>query len=150
MKVLASTHVNAPIDITFAVFSDVAQIADRIDGIIKVEMLSEIQQGIGTRWRETRVMFGREATEEMEISVFEENRSYEVVAESHGAEYHSVYTFAEKDGGTQVSMVFSAKPISLMAKVMTPLGYLMKGTAQKAFEADMSALKSVAEEGGNA
>ncbi len=33
--------------------------------------------GVGTTWRETRVMFGREATEVMEIVAVDEGRSYD-------------------------------------------------------------------------
>lgn len=146
MEVHASKHINAPIDVTFDVFSDIPNVQERIEGITKVEILSDITQGVGTRWRETRVMFGKEATEEMEISDLKANRSYEVVASSRGIDYHSTYTFTEQDGGTLVEMVFSGKPITLLAKLMTPLGYLFKNATRKALEADMDNLKIICEQ----
>jgi uncharacterized membrane protein len=146
MDVRASKHINAPIDIVFDVFSDIEKIQDRIDDITQVEILSDIKHGVGTRWRETRVMFGKEATEEMEISKIENNRSYDVVASSHGMDYHSVYTFTEKDGGTLVEMTFSGQPITLMAKLMTPVGYLFKNATKKALEGDMDNLKVICEQ----
>ena len=146
MEVKASKHINAPVDVTFDIFSDIPAIEKRISGITKVELLSDVTQGVGTRWRETRILFGREATEEMEISALQPNRSYEVVAASHGFEYHSKYTFTEKDGGTLVEMVFTGRAISLAAKLMTPLGYLFKNATRKALEADMNELKVICEQ----
>lgn len=146
MELRLSKHIAAPVDVVFDIFADITRIEERVEGITKVEILSDVKQGVGTRWRETRIMFGREATEEMEISDFQPNKSYDVVADSHGAHYHSRYTFTEKDGGTQVDMVFSAKAVSLAAKLMTPLAFLLKGTTQKALEADMDALKALCEQ----
>ncbi len=145
MQVRVSRHIAAPIDVTFNVFSDVTQIAERIQGINKVDILSEVTHGGGTRWRETRVMFGREATEEMEISAYTPSQSYEVVASSHGMDYHTIYTFTEQDGGTHVEMVFIGTPITLAARLMSPLASLMQGSTQKALEADMDDLKRVCE-----
>lgn len=146
MDVRVSKHINAPIELVFDVFSNIQQIEERIEGITKVEILSDVQQGVGTRWRETRIMFGREATEEMEISALRPNHSYEVVASSNGVDYHTIYTFTEKDGGTLVEMVFSGKPTSFIAKLMTPIGYLFKDITRQALEDDMDNLKQLCEQ----
>ena len=146
MEIKATRLIQAPIDRVFDVFSDITRIEERISGITKVDILSETKSGVGTRWRETRVMFGQEATEEMEISAFTLNRSYEVVAASRGAEYHSIYNFTEENGGTRVEMVFSGKALSFMAKLMSPLAALMSGATRKALEADMDELKAVCEQ----
>ena len=145
MKIELSKEIHAPVERVFEVFSDISQIEQRISGITKVDILSDVKQGKGTRWRETRVMFGREATEEMEISTFNPNQSYEVVAESRGMKYHTVYTFTPSNGATRVNMVFSGKPMTMVAKLMTPLGMLMQGPARKALDADMDELKRIAE-----
>lgn len=147
MEVRLSKSINAPIEKVFDVFSDITQIENRIDGITKIEILSDVKSGVGTRWRETRVMFGREATEEMEISALEANKSYEVVAESRGMKYHTKYTFTPQGDGTQVEMVFSGQAVSFAAKLMTPLAFLMKGTVRKAMDKDMDELKAVCENG---
>jgi hypothetical protein len=145
MEMHVSKVINAPVEQVFDVFSDIEQIEHRVPGIIKSEILSEVTSGIGTRWRETREMFGREAVEEMEISAFAPNQSYEVIAESGGAAYHTIYTFTSEGDGTNVALVFSATPKNLFSKLMSPLGYLFKGVVRKAFEADMESLKKVCE-----
>jgi uncharacterized membrane protein len=146
MHIKVSKDINAPIERVFDVFTDLEQAANRIAGINKVEILSDVKQGKGTRWRETRTMMGREATEVMEISAFNPHQSYEVTAASRGMEYHTIYTFTPQGDAIRVEMVFSGKPTSLLAKMMTPLGVLMQGTARKALEADMEDLKRVCEE----
>jgi hypothetical protein len=145
VEIQVAKQVNAPSDITFAVFSDITKAQERITGITKVEILSDVNQGIGTRWRETRIMFGKEATEEMEISALQPNQSYDVVAESHGTKYHTRYTFAEQQGGTRVEMIFSGKPTTLTGQLMSVLTFLFAGATRKALEKDMDELKAVAE-----
>lgn len=146
MEIRTTKQINAPIDVTFEVFSDITKAADRIAGIEKVELLSNITEGVGTRWRETRTMFGQTATEEMEISDFQPNRSYDVVAESNGTKYHSRYTFTERDNGTLVEMVFKGTPTTFAGRLMSVAGFMFAGATRKALEADMNDLKRVAEQ----
>lgn len=105
----------------FAVCSDFANSAQRVEGIEKVEMLTDGPVGPGTRFRETRIMFGREATEEMEVGAYEPPTRYTLVAASHGAKYHSEFLFDEVDGGTRVRLTFDATPVTFFAKVMAVL-----------------------------
>lgn len=146
MEMRVVKQVNAPVETTFSVFSDVTKAQERVPGITNIEILSDVTQGVGTRWRETRIMMGQEATEEMEISDFQPNQSYDVVAQSRGIKYHTRYTFTPQQEGTRVEMIFSGTPTTLVTKVISVFSFLFAGTTQKALEADMDALKSVAEE----
>lgn len=114
-------QVAAPRAKVFALAADFANVASTVKAIDKVEMLTDGPVGVGTRFRETRTVFGRSASEEMTVSAFDPPRSYTVTAESHGARYETVFTFSEKDGGTEVEMRFGAEPLTLMAKVMSVL-----------------------------
>ncbi len=145
MHITAHRIVHAPVSDVFGVFSDIGAAADRIDGITKIDILSEVRQGLGTRWRETRIMMGREATEEMEISEFDPPTRYVVTAESRGTRYRSTYDFVERGEDTEVNLVFEGTPVSLGAKALSILGFLFKGQARKAFEADMADLAAVCE-----
>jgi uncharacterized membrane protein len=146
MQVKTNITINAPIQKVFDVFSDVQKIEQRIKGIQKVEILSDVKQGKGLKWKETRLMFGKTATEIMWITSFTQNKSYEVEAQSHGTKYHTVYTFTEVNKNTtEVNMVFSGKPISFGAKVMGLLSFAFVGSVKKALLADMQDLKRVCE-----
>ncbi|MHC5114164.1 MAG: SRPBCC family protein [Planctomycetota bacterium] len=140
-------RINASPDVVFDVFTDLENAAERIDGIKTLEVLTEGPVGVGTRFRETRIMFRKEATEEMEFTAFDAGRSYVVEAESCGSHYRSEYRFEPCDEGTDVHFSFDAKPLTFFAKALSPVGMLMMGgMMRKLFRADMIDLKAVAEQ----
>ncbi len=140
-----STQVNAPINKVFRKFSDFPNAADMIEGIVRVEMLTDEPIGKGTRFNETRVMFGKEATEEMEVTEFDPHKKYTLSAISCGAKFDSTFTFTEHDGGTRVDLDLQTKSLTLMAKLMSPLGALMMGSMKKCVQADMDQIKAACE-----
>jgi hypothetical protein len=145
MQVTMSTRVNAPPDRTFAVFSDLRGAPGRVSGIKKIEVITEGPVGKGTKFRETRIMMGREATENMEVSEFEPGRSYAIACESCGVRWNCRFAFAADDGGTRVDVEMASKPVSLMGRLMSPLGALMAGTMKKCLNTDMDELRKAAE-----
>ena len=149
MKMTVSHDVAAPADTLFGVLTDLDGAVDRIEGIEQIEVLEPGPGGnfgVGTKWKETRRFGGREATETMWITEFEPGRQYVAAAESHGAKYRTVMR-AEPAGPdkSRVVMEFEGVPVSLMAKLMTPLGFLMKGMVRKCLEADCADIARAAE-----
>lgn len=143
MKVVAKEKIRAEKVAVFAVFTDLLGAKERIQGIKNIEFLSDTRSGVGVRWRETRVMFGKQATEDMEITALEAPNSYMVEAESHGTHYKSVFTFAETDdSATEVTWEFEGQPLSVFARLMAPLGVLMSGSMRKMLQKDLSDLKT--------
>ena len=140
-----TSKINAPLEKVFEVFTDFSNAADRIDGIKSLDLLSDAPIGKGTRFRETRVMFGKEATEEMEITDFQPNESYRVEAESCGTHYVTDYTFRNDGTATIVELSFAGNPVSLMGKLMSPMFFFMKNTLRKCLEEDLSCLKKFIE-----
>ena len=59
---------------------DVEHAADTLSGIGAVEMLTEGPYAVGTRWRETRSMMGMTASEEMEVTEVEDQRTAALAA----------------------------------------------------------------------
>ena len=129
----------------FRVFSDLERAAERVTGIEKIELLSDGPVGVGTRWRETRIMFKKEATEEMEITAFEPGKGYIVEAESCGAHYTTFFRFRPEGTATEVEVEFQVEAMTFMAKVLSPLGRMMKGTLKKCIDNDLDDLKAVVE-----
>ncbi|MEQ8822522.1 MAG: SRPBCC family protein [Sumerlaeia bacterium] len=139
--------IQAPAAVTFAIFNDLQVFEKRNPTVLKVEILSEATSGVGKRWRETRLMHGRQATETMEITAFDPPRSYTVEAESCGARYVTVLSFREDDDGTEVEFRMSAQPLTLMAKAMSAiLAPIMTESVRKAIEEDLRILGEAAEE----
>ena len=145
-KLQLNKTVNAPVEQTFQLFADFPNAANRINGIEKVEMLTNGPIGVGTRFKETRIMFGREATEEMEVTQFEPNKLYTVAANSCGARFESTFTFQPSGESTQVQMSLNTKAESLFAKLMSPLSALMMGSVKKAIESDIDQMTEICEQ----
>ncbi|MFF8510813.1 SRPBCC family protein [Streptomyces sp. NPDC015492] len=82
-----------------------------LSGVERVEVLTRGGFAIGTRWRETRRMLGKEATEEMLVTECEPPDRYVTVADSHGMHYVSEITLTpDGTGATTLRMTFSARP----------------------------------------
>ena len=148
MQIQITRQINAPIDRVYDVFTDLPRAADRISGIESVKVLTDGPFEVGTRWQETRKMMGKLATETMWITAAEPNTSYTAEAESCGTHYTSTFTFEAVDGGTRVTMSFSGKPVTLIAKLLSPLGVLMTGTIKKMVAQDLADLAGVCESEG--
>lgn len=141
-----SGHINASLDRVFDVFTDVSRTAERIESITRIELLTPGPMQVGTRWKETRVVFKKEATEEMEVTIFEPNQRYDVRCEACGAVFNTTFRFASDDGGTRVDVAFDCQAVSLFAKLMKPLSNLMLKSCCKAFEKDFNELRLVCEQ----
>ncbi len=154
-----SEHVNASPEAVFAAASDFANAPTRIPGIKKTEMLTHGPVGVGTKFRETRVMFGKEATETMEIVGFEPGRSYTLRAFNCGCEYKTTVSVRPAGSGgargaggvgsagaSEITFDFSAVPQSFGARVMSAaMGWMMKGTCVKMIRQDLTSLKAALE-----
>lgn len=148
MALTCAVHekINAPPEAVFAAAIDFANAPQRITGIKKMEMLTQGPVGVGTRFRETRVMFGKEATETMEVVDFQPGRSYTLAAASCGCEYRTVVSVRPDGSGSEVTFDFSGRPLTFGAKVMSALmGWMMKGACMKAVRQDLADLKAAVE-----
>ncbi len=76
--------VDAPADALWRVLTDVEGLEGVLSGVTRVERLAGIGYAIGTRWRVTRAMLGRETSEELEVVGIDEGRSTTLAAEASG------------------------------------------------------------------
>ena len=139
--------IEAPFERVWEVATDIAGSGQTLSGVERVEMLSEGDFGVGTRWRETRTMLGRQATEVMWVTDVDTGRSYTVEAQSHGARYLSTLTFTTTSPErTEVAHRFEAQPLSMATKVLTKLtGPLAARPVTKALQKDLDDLAAAAE-----
>ncbi len=73
--------IHAPVDLVFRTVSDINNFSKAIPHIVSAEILSDTKSGVGTRFRETRLMNGKEATTELEVTEFVDNDRVRIVAE---------------------------------------------------------------------
>jgi len=146
-QIKVEKQVRAPVQRVFAVATNLRDGARNIPSITALEVLTEGPVGLGTRFRETRKVFGREATEEMEITAFDPPRSMSLGAESHGCRYRNDFRFDPRDGGTRIEMTFNAEPVSFGAKVIGVLMRPMMKMLMAECGKDLDAIAATAERG---
>ena len=132
-------------DAVFAVALDIANWPQFVSAIETIELLTPGSVAVGTRFRETRVMFGRHATEEMTVVEIEPPRRFLLTAFNHGTAYRAEHRFAPEGAGTRMTLVFEGRPATLLARLFAPLGRLFMGSLQRQLEADLADLKREAE-----
>ena len=145
--ITANLHIAAPIEEVFAQATDFPAAASRIDGIVRVEMLTDGPVGHGTRWRETRILFGREASEQLEVTRFQPPDHYTLRARNHGTEYERSFRSVERNGGTDVELTFRATPVTVGARIASFLTRPLVKQALRGCARDLEQLKRSIEGG---
>lgn len=136
----------APADVVWVLMTDIDGWAETVGGIKAVERTDGGNGfGVGTAWKETREMFGRESTEPMAVTAIEEGRSYTVESDSRGTHYRSVMRVEPTADGCHLSLDFGAEAQSLSARLMGVVGRLFEGSVKKAMLADLDDIAAAAE-----
>ena len=148
MKVQARVRIDGTKERIWQVITDIEGSEKTIGAIEGIEVLEKPASGlIGLKWRETRTMFGKTATEVMWITDVRENDYYQTRAESHGAIYVSKLQIEEQEDETCLTMTFDGQAQSLMAKIMSvATGFLLKSATQKALQKDLEDIKAAVKE----
>lgn len=147
MQIEVSRMVDAPARDVWLLITEVEASPAVLSSIDSVEMLagtSPLQ--VGTRWRETRTMFGRQVTEELTVTRCDPGRSYTVVASGHGTDYESTFEVLPDGGRCTLRMTISAESASAMSRVLSAtVGRLFLGATRRSMEQDLADIASVAE-----
>jgi carbon monoxide dehydrogenase subunit G len=141
-SVQTTRRIHAPVELVFRTLATIGEFSKAVPGIIKIEFLSDKKYGVGTRFRETRVMHGKEASTELEITELEENRHIRLVSNAGGAIWDTIFTVAQSGDSVEMNMKMDARPNQIAAKIVLPL---IMGFVSKAVEQDMDSLKSYCE-----
>lgn len=147
MKITASRDVDAPAERLWAALVDIdgaPQILSGVDAVQRLDGGGEL--GVGTRWRETRTMMGRQATEEMEVVALDPGRSYTVRSVSGGTTYESVMTVEPCDTSrSRATMSFRATTRSMVGRLLTAtVGRLFAGATRRMLRQDLEDLAHAA------
>ncbi|WP_320825420.1 SRPBCC family protein [Reinekea sp.] len=154
MHTSVSIDIAQPKEVVWQAICDIEHANNMISAILAIEVLHRPKAGIiGLKWRETRKMFGKEATEVMWITEAEENQYYSTRAENHGAVYISRLALAEipappsgatpESGSiTQLTMSFNTESPTRLGKILTTcMGFLMNSSMKKMLYQDLEDIK---------
>jgi hypothetical protein len=145
MQISVEAFVDAPPQAVFATAADIARWPQFISGVEAVEVLTRGEVGAGTRFRETRKMFGRQATEEMTVAGIAPPQRLLLTAFNHGTAYRIEHGFAPEGAGTRATLTFEGRPQTLLARAFAPLGLLFMGAVKRQLVADLADLAREAE-----
>ena len=147
MELSVYVEIEKPLEDVWNAIVDFKNCSNYIESIVKLEIIDEPKDTlIDFKWKETRVMFGKEATETMWITDYLENEYYETRAESHGSIYISRLSLERVEKHTKLTMSFSAKAQTLFAKIFSQcMGFLIKGSMKKALIKDLNDIKTYLE-----
>lgn len=142
-----SRDVAAGAETVWRLATDLDRAPEVISGIQRLERLGGGDFGVGTRWRETRVILGKEATEELEVTAVTPGHAYTVEADSRGVHYRSTMSVVPLGAGSsRLEMTFAGHPQGLGAKVLgATIGKLFEGQTRKALQRDLDDLAAAAE-----
>ncbi len=140
MQLRVSRPIAAPAESVWAAITDLAATPEILSGVEKVERLDEGGGfDVGTRWRETRRMFGKEATEEMEVTHVDPGRSY-TVRSIHGRTIYTSGLEVEPAGtdASRLSMTFGAEASGLATRIAAAtIGRLFSGATKRMIQHDL-------------
>lgn len=117
-----------------------------LSGILALERLDAgTEFGVGTRWNETRKLFGRESTEELEVTAIDPGKSYTVENESGGVRYTTVFVVSPRGDGSVVSMSMESEAVTTSGKLMAVVTRLVSGSIRKMLATDLDDIAAAAE-----
>ncbi len=135
-------EIAAPVDRVFDTIAHIQNYSKAVPHIVKVEILSETQSGVGTRFRETREMRGREMTTELEVTEYVKDESIRIVSDEGGTVWDTLFTVEPANGATRLTLSMDARPYKTLPKLIVPL---MSRFLKKAVMRDMEAVKTYCE-----
>ncbi len=141
-RITISRTIHAPIERVFTTVADIRQFSQAIPHVAAFEFLSDVTSGVGTRFRETRRMKGKETTTELEVTEYIENSRVRMVADSHGTVWDTTFTVTFADGNRTLTLTMDAKAHALLPKLINPL---VQGMFKKNIARDMDFVTSFCE-----
>lgn len=147
MKLTIDIEIKAPKEKVWKVITDIENSVNTISGIDKIEILNKPKDTVvGLKWKETRTIFGKSATETMWITEATENNYYKTRAESNGAIYQTILKLSEKENTTFLTMEFSTEAITVRGKIMAFIfGRMLNKTMKKLIKKDLIDIKTTVE-----
>jgi uncharacterized protein YndB with AHSA1/START domain len=127
----------------FQALTDLEGAGQWMPGFVRMELLTEGEFRVGTEWRETRRLFGKEATEQFEVTACEPPRRVGIrVDGSKGSSKRGEYVFDYRlepaaETGTNVLLHGEIRGLS---GLMGLISKLMVGPFKKACAKDLRAL----------
>lgn len=143
MKRQTFRRIRAPLPLVFEVISELKYFPESSPTITNIERLSDVESGLGLRFRETRKMGKREASTVLEMTEYEPNSHLRFVSDEGGTIWDTLFEVKPLDDGiTGLTLEMDARPYKLMPRLILPL---ILGVIGKAVEDDVDGTVALCE-----
>jgi len=146
MIVESQITINGSRSAVWSAITDIEHASEIISGIKKVEIIERPATGlVGLSWRETRILFGDEATVEKWITDAAEKEFYTTKAEDGGFVFLTTMRVSESSGGVTLTSSHETRPQGIVARLKALPMFLFKGMIKKAILQDLNDVKTAVE-----
>lgn len=121
-----SEHISKPPKEVFTLISNPANGSKFVGNIKECKKLTDGPIGVGTQFRETRLMNGKEASTDLLVTAYESPTHFGISSQVEGikVEYH--YHLAAEAGGTRVRWVCELEASGLRKMMLPMVASIMK------------------------
>ena len=145
MKVEETRKVDAPIEKVFGFVSNVHEMAKAFpDSVIKIEVLSENDTGLGARFREHRLLGKKKDVIELETVEYVLNEKVASETVTAGSLWRTGFAVEPEGSGTLLTISMEAEPQNLFGRILL---LLMKSKLKKGGAEEIEKVKAHLERG---
>jgi carbon monoxide dehydrogenase subunit G len=148
MQVEVHHETAAPADVAWAVMTDLERSAAVLSGVTRIERLDDgTGFDVGTRWRETRTVLGREASEELAVTAIDHaDRRCVLEADNRGTHYVSTMAATPTPTGALLQMTLESRDGGFAGRLRArTIGRAVEGMTRSALEQDLRDVAAAAE-----
>ena len=142
MQITTKRIIEAPVKKVFDCVAHIEQYRKAQPHIIDVEFLTEQRVGTGTKFRETRMMHGKQQLTELEVTQYVPDEKVRMVNVTNGTTWDTLWTFRQLENGTKMDFCMQASTQSRIAKFAL---MLLKPFISYAVTTDLDRLKQYCE-----
>ncbi len=114
----------------FKIVADIMNWPQIIGSVTAIELLTRGRVRVGSRVRLTRIMYGHQMTEELEVETFERPRRLRLVGENRGMHYERDHVIDALHVGSRLMLIFRNKPETERARATQELYYALHADMQ--------------------
>ncbi|MCA9705094.1 MAG: SRPBCC family protein [Myxococcales bacterium] len=141
--VTAETHIDASPDVVFHAISDIEGMPKTNPQVVRVAFLTEQRQGVGTRFRETRRMNGKEHHFDLEVRDFDAGaRRVRYVTDTHGTTWDTTVSVSPDGDGARVHFAMACLGRTALKRL---LNRVLQGMYRRGMVEHVAVLKDYCE-----
>ncbi len=141
--ITVTAHLKAPVDVTFAAFSDWERLSRVMFEALFFEYESDHHEGAGVKWRMIAGDAQHPTSAVHEIIEYQAPNRFVMTSDDQSSLETMAFDFRSVNGGTEVVFVMSPQPKGCLITALAPL---MRGAIRKAMADDLLRLAHEVEE----